>query len=108
MTYERNQVTEYVEFYKQCLVNLRDNRSILAYSKCAYHVVANLDDSHLPIGLPDVLYLPELDKNLLSVRAMVKLGAIVQFKSEICEITRSGKLLARGKIERMLLGNYGK
>ena len=102
MTYERNQLTEYVEFNKPCMVNLGDNRSILAYGKGTYHIIADLGDSHQPIGLRDVLYLPDLDKNLLSVRAMVKLGATVQFKSEICEITRNGKLLARGKIERKL------
>ena len=36
MTYERNNLSEYVEFKRPCRVNLGDNRVILAYGKGTY------------------------------------------------------------------------
>ena len=50
----------------------------------------------------DVLHLPELDKNLLSVRAMMKLGAVVSFENDLCKITRNSRLLAVGVIRGKL------
>ena len=44
MTFERNRLSNYVEFKKPCSVNLGDNRSILAYGKGTYHVKAAVDD----------------------------------------------------------------
>ena len=38
MTYERNNLSEYVEFKRPCRVNLGDNRVILAYGKGTYRV----------------------------------------------------------------------
>ena len=102
MTCERDRLREYVAFDKPCIVHLGDNRLILAFGKGAYHIVSDLGDHHLPIVLRDVLYLPDLDKNLLSVRAMVKPGATVEFQGNKCKITRNGKLLAVGKNERKL------
>ena len=52
------------------------------------------------IALRDVLYLPELDKNLLSVRA--KLGAVVLFENDLCKITHNARLLAVGVIRGKL------
>ena len=76
MTFKRNNLDDYVEFKKPTVVNLGDNRSILAYGKGTYRVTAVVDDKLQKIALRDVLYLPELDKNLLSVHAMIKLGAV--------------------------------
>ena len=49
-----------------------------------------------------MLFLLELDKNLLSVRAMVKLGAVVSFQDDMCRIICNLKLLAVGEIRRKL------
>ena len=102
MTFEKNQLSDYVAFKQPCAVNLGDNRSILAYGKGTYHIVADHGDRVQNISLRDVLYLPELEKNLLSVRAMVKLGASVQFVGNECKITRNAKLLALGEIQGKL------
>ena len=102
MTFEKNQLPDYVEFKQLCTVNLGDNRSILAYGKVTYRIVADLGDRVQNISLRDVLYLPELEKNLLSVRAMVKLGANVQFIGDECKITWNAKLLALGEIQGKL------
>ena len=42
MTYERNNLSEYVEFKRPCRVNLGDNRVILAYGKGAYRACTYL------------------------------------------------------------------
>ena len=70
MTFERARLSNYKEFKKPCVVNLGDSRSILAYGKGTYHVTAAVGDHTQNISLQEVLYLPELDKNLLSVNAM--------------------------------------
>ena len=93
---------DYIEFKQPSVVNLGDNCSIFAYGKGTYHIKAGVNGKLEKIALRDVLYLPELDKNLLSVRAMVKLGAVVSFENDLCKITRNSKLLAvsvfRGKL----------
>ncbi len=98
MTFEKNRLSEYVEFKRPCNVNLGDNRTILAYGKGTYSLVADLDGSTENIALCDVLYLPDLEKNLLSVRAMIKLGASVEFEGYLCRVTRNSKLLAIGEM----------
>ena len=102
MTYEKDQLFNYVEFKQPCTVNLGDDRSILAYGKGTYRIVADLGDRVQNISLRDVLYLPDLEKNLLSVRAMVKWGANVEFVRDECKITRNGKLLAVGEMHGKL------
>ena len=102
MSYEREALTDYVTFKQPSVVNLGDNRSILAYGKGTYHLKAILDDHVQNISLRNVLYLPELDKNLLSVYAMIKLGATVMFEGNKCKISRNSKLLAVGDIQGKL------
>ena len=67
MSFEREAQTDYLEIMRPSVVNLGDNRSILAYGKATYHMKAILNDRIQNISLQNVLYLPELDKNLLSV-----------------------------------------
>lgn len=102
MSFERDSLSDYIEFRQPCTVNLGDNGSILAYGKGTYHLLADLDENSQPIALHDVLYLPDLKKNLLSVRAMTKLEASVEFKGNQCRISRNGKLLAVGEMQGKL------
>ncbi|XP_046861886.1 uncharacterized protein LOC124455240 [Xenia sp. Carnegie-2017] len=102
MSYEREALTDYATFKQPSVVNLGDNRSILAYGKGTYHLKAILDDHVQNISLRNVLYLPELDKNLLSVYAMIKVGATVMFEGNKCKISRNSKLLAVGDIHGKL------
>jgi hypothetical protein len=83
MTLEQDALVDYVEFKQPSVVNLGDNRSIIVYSKITYHINAVVDDHIQNISLRDILYLPDLDKNLLSVHAMIKLGAVVSFEDDI-------------------------
>ena len=94
--------THDIEFKKPCSVNLGDNRSLLAYGKGTYHVKADVESHTQKISLQEVLYLLELEKNLLSVHAMVKRGATVTFRDNKCEISRNSKILAMGEINGKL------
>ena len=98
MSFERNCLLEYVEFKQPCVVNLGDSRTILAYGKGTYHITADVNGHTQSISLHDVLYLPDLEKNLLSVRGMTRLGAAVMFEDGVCKIPRNSKLLAVGVV----------
>ena len=81
MSFERNCLLEYVEFKKLCVVNLGDSRTILAYGKGTCHITADINGHTQSISLRDVLYLPDMEKNLLSVRAVTRLGAAFMFEA---------------------------
>ena len=102
MTFDKDSLSDYVEFKQPCIVNLGDNGKIFACGKGTYRLVADLEDGTQHIALHDVLYLPDLDKNLLSVRAMTKLGASVDFEGNMCRISRNSKLLAVGEMQGKL------
>ena len=69
----------------------------MANEKGTFSLVADLNGRSQNIGLREVLFLPELEKNLLSVRAMVRLDASVTFEGDECNITRNSKILAVGE-----------
>ena len=109
MKFDRNSLSDYVEFKQPCIINLiiwyliiRDNGTILAYGKGTYCLVANLGNCTQHIALHEVLYLRDLKRNLLSVRAMTKLGAFVEFEGNRCQISRNSKLLAIGELQEKL------
>ena len=84
-------------------MNLGDDRTIHAFGKGTYNLVADLGNgSTQNIALKEVLYLPDLKKNLLYVQAMAKLDASIQFDGTECKIMRNSKLLTTGKIHEKL------
>ncbi|CAB4029134.1 RNA-dependent DNA polymerase [Paramuricea clavata] len=76
MTSEKNRLVNYVEFKQPCKVNLGDDRTIFAFGKGAYNLVADL--------------------------VMGKLGALIQFDGVQCKIERNSKLLATGELHGKL------
>ena len=98
MTFNWNSLMDYFEFKTPCPVNLGDNRVIFAYGRGTYRITSDLDGNAQRIVLHDVLYLPDLEKNLLSVRSMAEPGAAVNFEGDQCKIIRDEKLLAVGKL----------
>ncbi len=58
-----------------------------------YRLSTDLNGSGQKIALKNVLYLPELKRNLLSVQTMSKLGATVVFKEDDCRISKDSKLI---------------
>ena len=77
-------------------MKLGDSRTIPAYGKGTYHITADVNGHTQSISLRDVLYLPDLEKNLLSVRATTRLGAAVMFEDGVCKISRNSKQLTVG------------
>eukprot|EP00794_Sanderia_malayensis_P008379 gene8379-9278_t len=72
--------------------------SLLAYGKGECRMASDLGKTIQRLLFKEILYVPELDKNLLSVRAIAELDALVEFRANECNITRNGKLLAIGKL----------
>ena len=65
-------------------------------------VFTDVNGQSQKISLNNVLYLPEVGKNLLSVRAMTNLGAVIQFESDRCTIQRDCKMLGIGELKGRL------
>eukprot|EP00794_Sanderia_malayensis_P002110 gene2108-2395_t len=92
MTYEKDSLYDFVTFKQSSTIILGDNQAILAYGKGTYRFTTVVEGKLQKIVLHDVLYLPDLGKNLLSVRAMTKLGATVEFEAEKFKISRNSKV----------------
>ena len=56
MTFERNNLEDYIEFKQSSVVNLGDNRSIFAYGKGTYHIKAVVNGKLQKMALRDVLF----------------------------------------------------
>ena len=100
MTFDIDSLSDCIEFKETCTVNLGDNGTILAHGKGTYCILADLEDKVQQMALHDVLYLPDLKNNLLSVQAMTRLGATVEFDlCNKCRIMRNSKLLGIGEMQ---------
>ena len=102
MTFDRDVLFYYIEFKQPCKVNLGDNGTTLAYCKGTCRLIADVENSTQPIAFHNVLYLPDLERNWLSVRAMTNLEATVVFEGNQSQISRNAKLLAVGKMQEKL------
>ena len=102
MTFDGAALSEYVEFKQPAAITLGDNGVIYAYGKGTYHLITDVNGHAQNIALKNVLYLPHLGKNLLSVRAMTSLDAVVQFEAEECKIMRNSQVLGVGEIKGKL------
>ena len=99
MTFDRDASEDFFEFKNPAIINLSDNHQILAYGKGVYGIVADPGDGIQCTVLTDVLFVLDFAKNLLSVRAMTKLGALVNFEGDQCRTIRSSKIVDNGKIQ---------
>ena len=102
MTYQRECLSDYVEFKNPATVSMGDDHVILAHGKGVYRLKAYIDGCEQSIALQNVWYLPELGKNLLSVKAMIDLGALIQFEGQQCKILRNSKVLGIGEVQGKL------
>lgn len=58
----------------------------------------SVDDKIIQIKITDVLFVPALDENLLSVKKLVSKGLNVVFSNESCKIKNREKTIAEGTI----------
>ena len=105
MTFDVDSLSDYVDSKEPCTLTLGHNGAILAYGKGTYRTVADLEDKIQYIALHDVLYLADLKKNLLSVKAMtvVSIGGM-QGKLYILKVVPIGHIIL---LKRTLICNYG-
>ena len=57
-----------------------------------------VSDEKYKIPVKDVLYVPTLESNLLSVKKLTKQGNTVKFEGDSCSILKGNKTYAEGKI----------
>ena len=98
MTHDKNSLSDFVEFDQPSKIILGDNHSIRAFGKGTYRLTTDIGGQPQKIALYDVLYLPDLRRNLLSVRTMTNRGANVEFVANKCEISRNSKVLGIGEM----------
>ena len=79
-----------------------DDHVILAHRKGLYDLKADIDGCVQSIACQNVWYLLEIGKNLLSVKAMTDLGALIQCEGQKCKIVRNSKVLGIGEVQGKL------
>lgn len=99
MNYQRECLSDYVEFKNPAAVKMGDDHVILAHGKGICHLKAEFDGCVQSTALQNVWYLPELGRNPLSVKAMTDLGALIQFEGLQCKIVRKSRVLGIGVVK---------
>ena len=102
MTYQKECLSDYVEFKNLIPVSMGNDHIIFAHGKGTYRLKIDIDGHVQGIALQNVWYLPELGKTLLSVKAMTSVGALIQFEGQQCKIIRNSKLLVIGEVKGKL------
>uniref|UniRef100_A0AAG5DT47 Retrovirus-related Pol polyprotein from transposon TNT 1-94 n=1 Tax=Anopheles atroparvus TaxID=41427 RepID=A0AAG5DT47_ANOAO len=79
-------------------INVANNTAVPVVAKGSVNVSADVGASTCAISMNDVLYVPELAVNLLSVSKMCQKGYTVTFRKQTCKvISPSNKLVAIGQ-----------
>jgi len=100
MSSHRDWFQSYQPLKPPCKVWLGDNSYILAQGVGQILVRMRADHKWSRILLQDVLHVPDLHGNLLSVSALARRGARIQFLNETCEIVdKTGHLTCVGNLE---------
>lgn len=84
-------------------IELADGRKILCYGMGDGKLICYLDNGKtVNVTIKNVLYVPSLETNLLSVKKLTDLGFTISFLKEKCYIKFEEQLAAIGKLERNL------
>ena len=75
MMFDKASLPNNTAFKKPSAISIRNNGITQAYGKGTCHIVTVVNGQSRKISLNNALYLPELGKSLLSVRAMANLDA---------------------------------
>ena len=95
MTYRRALFTKYTTI-QSFDVELGDKHKALAVGKGTVALDLLVKGRAVKCILADVLHVPELGYNLISVSAMDEKGTTTSFNNGQCRITKNGRLLAQG------------
>ena len=87
MTSEKDLIVDYVQYPQPSEIFLGDNRMIRAFGEGKVSLEFYDGSNVLTMGLYNVLYVPEIARNLVSVSAMTGKGAEVLFENDKCYVT---------------------
>ena len=87
---------EELNFDSNDMITTADGTSIKSKGKGHGYINCKVNDKIRKIKVEDVLFIPELESNLLSVRKIINKGLKVEFKKDRCEIKDGEKILAIG------------
>ena len=93
MTYNKGQIYAYREFKEKEPVTLGDGNKVEAHGTGKVKLIMNSNQS---ITLQDVLYVPKLSCNLLSVGAAADKGITVDFGQDYCNFKMDDHVIASG------------
>ena len=95
MTHDKSLLMNYIQYKTPTDIYLGDNTAIKAMGEGMVKLPMGTD---FHLELHKVLYVPKLAKNLLSVPAMISMGAEVKFKNEECIVSKEDKDYVIGKL----------
>ena len=98
MTPSEKGMTDYVTFRNPLHVQLADDSVLLAYGKGNLHLSVFDGTEKVNITLKDVLYVPKIQKRLLSLPSMTQKNVEVRFKGQFCKILIDEKLYSTSLI----------
>ena len=96
MTPSKKGMTDYVTFRNPLHVKLADDSVLLAYGKGNLHLSVLDGTEKVNITLKDVLYVPKIQKRLLSLPSMTQKDVEVRFKGQFCKVLIDEKLYSIG------------
>ena len=100
MTWEKELFFEYREL-SGSTVKVGDGRTVEAMGEGTVRLSVYRDDGKLhTLSMVNVLHVPELSCNLMSVRQITDRGFLIQFKNDRCRIKSVGGVTVAGGIKR--------
>ena len=103
MSYDKEMMVDYVHFENPQKVCLGDNRVVQAFGKGNIWLDVKTGNEYKPARLVDVLYVPDLAKNLFSVSAAAKRGYSIELHQSGCVILdKFQKISGSGKLQNNL------
>jgi hypothetical protein len=103
MTSNKNLIVNYVQYPQPSEIFLGDDIVIKAFAEGKVSLEFYDGSNVLTVGLHNVLYVPEIAKNLVSVSAMTQKGAEVLFENDKCYVTKDGKTMNIGHLTWLLV-----
>ena len=98
MTSNKNLMMNYIQYPQPSEIFLGDDRVIKALGEGKISLEFYDGSNVLTMGLYNVLYVPEIAKNLVSVSAMTRNAAEVLFENDKCYVTKDGKTMNIGHL----------
>ena len=97
MTPLKTDFTRYVKFQKPIHINLADETTILGYGIGDVYIKLFDGSSFIPVVIKNVLFVPKLQRKLLSISDITDKGSIVTFEGNTCTLQMEGKEFLLGQ-----------